>query len=122
MWLEAIRSMKSKSGLTTSEIANQSGIPEPTLEKLFAGKVKDPKLPTMQRLVHFFGYTLDDLDKKEAPALPSGNTGAKVDPEQVQNALIQLGFIQPGEDLSDADLHFLTTVGEIVRAWFTERE
>ena len=62
MWLDAIRNMKSKSGLTTAEIAMQSGIPEPTLEKLFAGKVKDPKLPTMQKLVRFFGYTLDDLD------------------------------------------------------------
>ncbi len=62
MWLENLRRMKSKSGLTTKEIAAKSDIPEPTLEKLFAGKTKDPKLKTMRQLVHFFGYTLDDLD------------------------------------------------------------
>ena len=62
MWLDKLRDMKEQSGLTTKEIAARSKIPEPTLEKLFAGATKDPKLNTMQQLVHFFGYTLDDLD------------------------------------------------------------
>lgn len=73
MWLDNLRIMKDHSGMTTKEISKQSGIPEPTLEKLFAGATKDPKLPTMQKLVHFLGYTLDDLDDissktKKAPA------------------------------------------------------
>ena len=62
MWLDKLKVMKSESGLTTKEIAEQANIPEPTLEKLFAGATKDPKLTTMQQLVHFFGHTLDDLD------------------------------------------------------------
>lgn len=62
MWLDKLRGMKEESGLTTREISACSGLPEPTLEKLFAGTTKDPKLTTIQQLVHFFGYTLDDLD------------------------------------------------------------
>ena len=62
MWLDNLRKMKSASGLTTKQVASQSGIPEPTLEKLFAGATKDPKLTTLSQLVHFFGYTLDDLE------------------------------------------------------------
>lgn len=62
MWLDNLRTMKEHSGMTTKEISKKSGIPEPTLEKLFSGATRDPKLPTMQKLVHFFGYTLDDLD------------------------------------------------------------
>lgn len=63
-----------ESGLTTKEISLRSGIPEPTLEKLFAGSTKDPKLETMRQIVHFFGHTLDDLDDtppktKKAPSL-----------------------------------------------------
>ena len=75
-WLERLRYMKNQSGLTTREIAFKSGIPEPTLEKLFAGQTKDPKLNTMKLLVHCLGYTLDDLAPasqssiKKAPALP----------------------------------------------------
>lgn len=62
MWLDNLKAMKEHSGMTTKEISIKSGIPEPTLEKLFAGTTKDPKLATMQQLVHFFGHTLDDLD------------------------------------------------------------
>lgn len=68
MWLESLRKMKRKSGLTTAEIAAGSGIPEPTLEKLFAGATKEPKLPTMKKLVYFLGYTLEDLYKEKAPS------------------------------------------------------
>lgn len=120
MWLDAIRSMKSKSGLTTSEIALQSGIPEPTLEKLFAGKVKDPKLPTMQKLVHFFGYTLDDLDKKEnSPALPEDKEG-ELAVDEVVSAFVSAGIVPSGKDLSDADLRFLLSIMDAIDRWFTD--
>lgn len=62
MWLEKLKAMKAGSGLTTKEIAERAKIPEPTLEKIFAGATKDPKLTTIQQLVHFLGYSLDDLD------------------------------------------------------------
>lgn len=62
MWLDKLRKMKEKSGFTTKEISSLSGLPEPTLEKLFAGSTRDPKLGTIRQLVHFLGYTLDDLD------------------------------------------------------------
>lgn len=73
MWLNNLRNMKEKSGMTTKEIAQQSGLPEPTLEKIFAGKTKDPKISTLNQLVQFFGFTLDDLtadqENKKAPTL-----------------------------------------------------
>lgn len=61
MWLDELKKMKKQSGLTTKEISDGSGLSEPTLEKLFSGVTKDPRLTTLQELVHFFGYTLDDL-------------------------------------------------------------
>ena len=61
MWLDELKRMKKQSGLTTKEISDGSGLSEPTLEKLFSGVTKDPRLTTLQELVHFFGYTLDDL-------------------------------------------------------------
>lgn len=72
MWHEKLKQMKAESGLTTKEIAEQSGIPEPTLEKMFAGATKEPKFSTLMTLVYFFGHTLDELAgdipiKKESP-------------------------------------------------------
>ena len=54
--------MKETSKLTTKEISLQSGIPEPTLEKIFSGATKSPRVNTIQTLVHALGYTLDDLE------------------------------------------------------------
>lgn len=76
-WFERLKRMKQQSGLTTKEIAQQSGLPEPTLEKLFAGQTKDPKLNTIRTLVHFLGYTLDELapgDIKKSPAPAEAET------------------------------------------------
>lgn len=61
MWLDKLKQMKKNSGMTTAEISEVSGIPEPTLEKLFSGATKKPSIETMQQLVHSLGYSLDDL-------------------------------------------------------------
>ena len=72
MWQENLKKMKAASGKTTAEIAKGSGIPEPTLEKLFAGATKVPKLPTMQKLFYYLAYTLEDLCRgEENPPTPS---------------------------------------------------
>ena len=59
---------------------------------------------------------------KNPPVPPSGSTGGKVDPERLEALLIELGFIKQGDDLTDSDLRFLISVGEIIRAWFAERK
>jgi len=61
MWFDNLKAMKAMSKMTTKEISAKSGIPEPTLEKLFAGVTKDPKLDTMRSVVQVLGYTLDEL-------------------------------------------------------------
>lgn len=70
MWLDSLKNMKAASGLTTKEIAAGAGVPEPTLEKIFAGVTKDIRLDTARRLVHFFGFTLDDLDGGKVTPFP----------------------------------------------------
>ncbi|WP_313292618.1 helix-turn-helix domain-containing protein [Faecalispora jeddahensis] len=83
-WLDRLKNMKQQSGLTTREIASQSGLPEPTLEKLFAGQTKDPKLNTIKTVVHFLGFTLDDLapENENSPASAKAETGELNEQEQ----------------------------------------
>lgn len=124
MWLDRLKEMKEKSGLTTREIAEKAQIPEPTLEKLFAGITKDPRLATITQLVHFFGYRLDDLDDpapipEKNPASSDNDAGSKISVEQLYEMLVQAGFVREGEDLSDDDLRFLLAVGESIRLWFS---
>ena len=66
-WIDKLRELKAQSSLSTREIAKLSGIPEPTLEKLFAGQTKNPGINTVQQLVHSLGHTLDDLVDSPIP-------------------------------------------------------
>lgn len=110
MWQENLKKMKAASGKTTAEIAKGSGIPEPTLEKLFAGATKDPKLPTMQKLVYYLGYTLEDLcrDEKNTPAPSKDDEGAltKEELSRISAAMSQLNeegrerVVEYAEDLA----------------------
>ena len=118
MWLESLRKMKQKSGLTTAEIAVGSGIPEPTLEKLFAGATKEPKLPTMKKLVYFLGYKLEDLYTEEASA-PSIDETEALDVRDVISAFTAAGLIPVGKDLSDSDVRFFIALSDAVDAWFS---
>ena len=123
MWRASLQNMKAESGLTTSEIAAKSGIPEPTLEKLFAGVTKDPKLPTMQKLVHFFGYTLDDLygAKEKDPAPSEDSAEANAIEKEMIDRLVSLGLIEEDLQLTDADVEFLIHVSTLISMWFDKR-
>lgn len=125
MWLDNLKAMKEQSGMTTKEISAKSGIPEPTLEKLFAGATKDPKLATMQQLVHFFGRTLDDLDDssigmKKSPSTAEAAPGEK-DLElfdKLLDGLISTGRIVEGKDISASQAEVLSAICRILDATF----
>jgi len=121
MWLKKIRMMKEKSGLTTKEISIQSKIPEPTLEKLFAGVTKDPKLETMKQLVHFFGYSLDDLDDTRDKETNSSyfklDTTKSLSSEEKQHIKKYRLLDQHGQKAVDSVLHI-----EYERCWHTKQD
>lgn len=64
-WLENLRKLKKESGMTNEQIAQASGVPISTVEKIFSGYTADPKLETVRKIVTSMGYTLDDLDPPE---------------------------------------------------------
>ena len=66
-WYTSLIEMKRKSGLTTSQIAEKSGVPLGTLNKLFAGQTADPKLETIRAVVYALGGTLDSIDNARKP-------------------------------------------------------
>ena len=93
-WFFNLKKMKENSTLSTREIAALSGIPEPTLEKIFAGQTKSPGINTIQSIVHAMGGTLDDLDpatiEKENSKILRVDFGAKkAPPKEEQRKFIQ---------------------------------
>jgi transcriptional regulator with XRE-family HTH domain len=62
MGLDKIEEYKRKLGLTTAELAERSGVPKGTLDKILSGVTKDPKLETLKAIARVLGLTLDDFD------------------------------------------------------------
>lgn len=79
-WLKKLREMKKESGKTSKEISEATGIPKSTIDKLFSGQTKEPYLSSVRAVVHYLGYTLDDLEEpptKKAPAEKLGESDFK---------------------------------------------
>lgn len=66
--------------MTLSQIAEKSGVPLGTLNKLFAGQTTDPKLETIRAVVYALGGTLDSIDEAKQPKpLPLSYSAAALD-------------------------------------------
>lgn len=61
MWLDKLKEMKKRSGKTSKQIADETGVPKSTIDKLFAGQTKEPYVSSTKLIVNCLGYTLDDL-------------------------------------------------------------
>lgn len=109
MWIDTLISLKKKSGKTLKQISDESEVPLGTLNKLFAGQTKDPKLETIRSVVYALGFTLDDLDKNEnTPAPSKDDEGAltKEELSRISAAMSQLNeegrerVVEYAEDLA----------------------
>lgn len=112
MWIEKLTELKKRSGKTTKQISEESGVPIGTLNKLFAGQTQDPKLETVRSVVHSLGCTLDDVltEEQKAPAPPSGEAGVLTADElsRISSAMAQMNeegrerVVEYAEDLAAA--------------------
>lgn len=62
MGLENINKIKKEKGLTNEELAEKSGVPLSTLNKITSGATTDPKLGTLQAIAKVLECTIDDFD------------------------------------------------------------
>lgn len=83
MWIDALVSLKKRSGKTLKQISDESGVPLGTLNKLFAGQTENPKLETIRSVVHTLGFTLDDLEEKENTPTPSTDDAGVLTKEEL---------------------------------------
>ena len=64
---ELISTYRKESGLTLDELAEKSGVPKGTINKIISGATKAPTLPNMKALAKAMGKTLADFDDGYAP-------------------------------------------------------
>lgn len=127
MGLERIDLLKKEKGWTNEQLASFSGVPKGTIDKITAGATKDPKLETIKAIARALGCSISEFDDnigiKNSPALAEASTGVnEIDAQRLYEMLLEQGFIEANQDLSDEDLRFLLSTAEIIRAWFAKGE
>ena len=61
MWLDNLKELKKKSGMTSKQIADVTKIPESTIKRIFSGETADPYVTTIHRIVVVLGGSLDHI-------------------------------------------------------------
>ena len=123
-----IKEARQRAKLTQKELALRIGVSAGTLSDYENGN-HDPKSDYLSKIADECGVTVDFLlgrDNIKTPPRPAEpdqreNGRSMVSESAVEAALVQLGFIRPGEDLSDTDLQFLFGIGQILEAWFARQ-
>ncbi len=61
MWLDNLKELKKKTGMSTKQIADKTNLPERTVARIFSGDTDNPYVDTLRRIVAVLGGSLDDL-------------------------------------------------------------
>ena len=61
MWLDNLKSLKHRTGLTAKQIAEKTNLPERTVSRIFSGETPNPYVDTLHRIVTVLGGSLDDI-------------------------------------------------------------
>ena len=61
MWLENLKELKKKTGMSSKKIAELTNLPERTVARIFSGDTDNPYVDTLHRIVTVLGGSLDDI-------------------------------------------------------------
>ena len=61
MWLENLKELKIKAGMSSKQIAEKTNLPERTVARIFSGDTDNPYVDTLHRIVRAMGGSLDDI-------------------------------------------------------------
>lgn len=61
MWLDNLKELKKKTGLTVKQISERSSLPERTINRIFSGETDHPYADTLDIIVKALGYDLGDI-------------------------------------------------------------
>ena len=61
MWLDNLKELKAKKGMSSKQIAEKTNLPERTVSRIFSGDTDNPYVDTLRRIVAVLDGSLDDI-------------------------------------------------------------
>ncbi len=108
-------------GISQKDLSIALGVSQAAVSHWFKGD-NSPNIEIVAKIAAILGVAVSELlEETKTPTSEEPEAGDKVSIEETNALLVSLGYIKPGEDLSDRDLKFLSGIIELLDAWFTER-
>lgn len=98
MWLDNLKELKKSKGMTITQIADATKIPESTIKRIFSGDTTDPYVTTIHRIVIALGGSLDNI---------LAETNAVLAPETIAEVKENAEVVEAERDLVLAELDML---------------
>ena len=91
-FLERLRMLKDKSGMTTKQIADKCDIPESTVTRIFSGKTPNPTIITVMAMTKAMGGTAADIfdDNAQVNTVPTVPQSVLTEVEQKNLEIVEL--------------------------------
>ena len=120
MWLDNLKELKKSKGMTLTQIADATKIPESTIKRIFSGDTIDPYVTTIHRIVTVLGGSLDHiLADTNAVLAPQSIVEVKENADVVE---AQLDLIVVENDMLKTKNAALTTEIELLKKELQHKE
>lgn len=117
---ERLVEIREKNGYTRKRLAEELGIPYPTIRNYENGS-REPGHSYIMLIAEKFDVSTDYIlgiqDEKEKPPEPT-EVDSRGEMKMLEDLLVKFGYIQPGQDISDRDAAFLSHLIGLLNAWF----
>ena len=91
MWLDKLKDLKKRSGMSTKQIAEKADMSERTVTRIFSGETYAPGIDKLRDIVYAMGGSLDDILDESDFHLPTPLAEAlKTENTTLQNAVNDL--------------------------------
>lgn len=109
--------------ISIAEAARVCDLPDSTVRGIITRKQKSVALEVAFKLSAGLGVSLEYLNgmDEKSPA-PSEDNAGNITIEESNRLLVALGYIKPGQELSDRDLEFLGGIIQLLDSWFNKSE
>lgn len=131
-FLNKLDALMAVHGLNKHTLSIQCGIPYTTIDAWYKKGYNNAKLSTIQKLADFFGTTLDYLMRDEITDVDYGAMKKSPEPaatdsedakyerlgQKIYEMLLTCGYVEEGQELTDAQIDFLDGLSAIITAYF----
>lgn len=120
MWLENLKELKKKTGMTSKQIAEETKLPERTVVRIFSGDTDNPYVDTIHRIVSVLGGSLDSIFADTKTVV--GNTSLATLQTELDKITAENGLLTAENNVLKEKVSVLTSENDLLRMKLEHKE